>query len=136
MDDYKWTIYKRDSKEVIINKDGFKNFLEMFDASLGFFSFDKKVKYIGVKEPICEEYLPYFCLNKVKNILILRDPRDVLASANYPKGEKHFGLKKPSLFILRTWRKSVEFMRLLADNENFHFLKYEDLVKHPYKELR
>ena len=59
----------------------------------------------------------------------------IVASANYPKGEKFFGGKKPTHFILRSWRKSVEYAYSLKENENFHFLRYEDLVENPHREL-
>lgn len=95
----------------------------------------KDISYLGSKEILCEEYLPYFLNNGQKAIIIIRDPRDVLASANYPKGKKYLGNKKPTLFLLRSWRKSVEFSFYLKDNKNFHFLRYEDLVNNPYKEL-
>ena len=111
------------------------NFINIYNYLVSELSNKNVSLSFGSKEILCEEYMPHMINNGIKVILIMRDPRDVLASANYPKREKHFGLKKPSLFILKTWRKSVEFMRLLAGNENFHFLKYEDLVSNPYKEL-
>ena len=111
------------------------SFINIYNYLVNVLSNKKVSISFGSKEILCEEYMAHMINNGIKVILIIRDPRDVLASANYSKGEKYFGLKKPSLFILKTWRKSLEFMHLLADNENFHFLKYEDLVKHPYKEL-
>ncbi len=82
----------------------------------------------GSKEILCEEYLPYFIKHGVKCIVIIRDPRDVLASANYSKKECYFGGKKPTLFILRAWRKSYDYINLLKGDRNFFFMKYEDLV--------
>jgi hypothetical protein len=110
-------------------------FVSIFEHCLQPFQLYTGVEYLGIKETMCEEFLPYFCRNGYQCIVIIRDPRDVLASANYPKTEKHFGNKRPSLFILRTWRKSVEFAHLLRGNPNFHFLRYEDLVASPYPEL-
>lgn len=113
----------------------FDRFDKLYKTCLGFFKVKNNIRYIGVKEPLCEEYIPYVSEKGFKSIIIIRDPRDVLASANYPKGEKHLGIKKPTLFLLRSWRKSVEFARLWNGNKNFHFLKYEDLVMNPYNEL-
>lgn len=88
----------------------------------------KKANYFGSKEILCEEYMPYLMDNNVKTIVIVRDPRDVLASANYPSKTKFLGNKKPSLFILRSWRKSIEFVKAYNGKGNFLFVKYEDLV--------
>lgn len=113
---------------------GFYNFNEIFEASLNYFSLKNK-EFTGTKETMCEEFLPYLCNNQFKSIIIVRDPRDVVASANYPKGEKHFGSKKPILFILRTWIKSINYIRLLQKNKNLFYFKYEDLVTAPYEIL-
>ena len=113
----------------------FHGYKKVYGKCLEFFDVDKKAAYIGVKEPMCEEFLPYLCENGYKSIVIIRDPRDVLASANYPKKVKYLGSRKPALFILKTWRKSVEYINLLKQNKNFHFLRYEDLVNYPYLEL-
>jgi hypothetical protein len=70
--------------------------------------------------------------NNIKIIVIVRDPRDVLSSVNYPKEQKYLGAKKPALFTLKTWRKSVEFIEYLKNKDNIYVVKYEDLVKKPY----
>ena len=98
-------------------------------------SMKNNTRYYGSKEILCEEYLPSMLNEGIKTIIIIRDPRDVLASANYPRGEKYLGNKKPTLFLLRSWRKSVDFTKYLTSNKNFHYLKYEDLVQNPYTEL-
>ncbi len=110
-------------------------FLCVLEKCTSYYRPKEHCSFLGIKEIMCEEFLPYLCKSGFKCILILRDPRDVLASANYPKGEKYLGGKKPTLFILRSWRKSVEYASLLKDNENFHFLRYEDLIENPYREL-
>jgi len=111
---------------------GFNNVIE---KSLNYFLLKTELTYLGIKETMCEEFLPYLCETGYKCIVIIRDPRDVLASANYPRGTKHFGKKRPSLFILRSWRKSVEYVYSLQKHNNFLFLRYEDLVINPYFEL-
>jgi len=116
-----------------INKE-IHGFLEIFEASLNRFNLKNK-KYIGSKEVMCEEFTPYLCRNRFKSIVVVRDPRDVVVSANYPKEDKHFGNKKPTLFILRTWRKSIDYLNYLRKNKNFIYIKYEDLVTDPYNTL-
>jgi hypothetical protein len=134
MDNYSGQYTKRD-KNVIDDSPVNNGFTGVLDKCLQFYSTDDNCNYLGMKETMCEEFIPYLCLKNYKCIIIIRDPRDVLASANYPKGVKHFGAKKPTLFILKSWRKSVEYVKLLKNNKNFHFLKYEDLVNEPYTEL-
>ena len=112
-----------------------KQFIEVYNFLVKQYSHNKKAEYFGSKEILCEEYLPYMVDNNVKSTIIIRNPKDVLASANYPKGEKYLGSKKPTLFLLRSWRKSVEFTQYLSNHKNFHFLKYEELVKNLYEEL-
>lgn len=111
------------------------SYKKVFEKCLQLYQVDSNISYLGTKEIMCEESLPYLCHNNYKCIIIVRDPRDVLASANYPKGEKYLGAKKPTLFILKSWRKSVEYIYTLKDNDNFYFLCYEDLVNDPYNEL-
>ena len=89
----------------------------------------------GSKEIFCEEFIPLFIKNGIKTIIIVRDPRDVLASANYPRHKKYLGEKKPALFILRTWRKSIEYIEYLRDKNGFYSIMYEDLTENTFKEL-
>lgn len=112
-----------------------KGFEKIYLDSFEYFSGSTK-RIIGSKETMCEEFIPGFLKHGMKAIVIVRDPRDVVASANYPKGEKYFGEKKPLLFILRTWRKSVEFVKMLSGHPNFLYVKYEDLVRFSERELR
>lgn len=135
MDNYNGQYTKRDNKEIFLNNRVFSEFEDLYKSCLLFFNIEINKKYVGVKEPLCEEFIPYFCKKGFKSIIIIRDPRDVLASANYPKNVKHFGSKKPTLFLLRSWRKSFEFIQYLRGNKNIHFLKYEDLVNQPYMQL-
>ena len=135
MDEYDGQYTKRAKKKIAINQNYFKNFLDVFDTSLNYFNLGSDVNFLGIKETLCEEYMPYLCNKDIKCLIIVRDPRDVLASANYPKDNKYFGDKKPTLFLLRTWRKSVEFIKYLQENKHFYYLRYEDLVNNPYEEL-
>jgi len=94
------------------------------------------VRYTGMKEIMCEEFLPYLGQAGYRCIVIVRDPRAVLASANYPRTERYLGAKKPALFLLRGWRKSIEYAHMLEGQAFFHMLRYEDLVSDPVTELR
>jgi hypothetical protein len=85
----------------------------------------------GGKETICEEFLPYLLECGGGGVLILRDPRDVLASLNHGRGVHFAGDLKPTLFNIRNWRKSVAFAIHLAGHRRFVWLRYEDLVTRP-----
>ena len=117
--------------KLLENLIGFK---EIYERALDCYEVKNKT-YIGSKEIMCEEFLTYFTNNGTKSIVIVRDPMDVLASPNYPRHKKYLGEKKPTLFILRTWKKSVKHINQLKNNKNFCFIRYEDLVCEPYKSL-
>jgi hypothetical protein len=135
MRDYSGQKTRPDIEPVAFNAERSPGFKQLLDHCLHFFKVKPEAKFVGLKEIMCEEYLPYLGAAGYKCIVILRDPRDVLASANYPGGEKYLGDKKPTLFLLRSWRKSAEFAWQLGDESYFHFLRYEDLVDDPCREL-
>lgn len=85
----------------------------------------------GGKETICEEFLPYFLNHGWRCVLILRDPRDVVASLNHGRGPEYGGPLKPTLFNIRNWRKSVAYSLHLEGHAGFLWLRYEDLVADP-----
>lgn len=85
----------------------------------------------GAKEVMCEEFMPYFVKSGIKCILIVRDPRDIIASLNFGNGKNYGGNIRPTLFNIRNWRKSIAFLIELEGHENFLSLKYEDLVSNP-----
>jgi len=90
----------------------------------------------GSKETICEEFLPYFLDHGWRCALILRDPRDVVASLNHGRGPEYGGRLKPTLFNVRNWRKSVAHALHLEGAPGFMWLRYEDLVADPAAALR
>lgn len=89
---------------------------------------DSSPVFKGSKEIISEEYIEYFLENNVKTLLIIRDVRDVINSANFGKGNKYMGSIRPTLFTIRVWRKSVGIALHFRNNPLFLAIKYEDLV--------
>jgi len=84
--------------------------------------------YVGGKEAFVEEYAPFLLKRGIKTIVIIRDPRDVVASVYNSVVEKYMGESRPLLFLLRAWRKSVALSLAYEDDPNFTWLTYEDLV--------
>jgi len=91
--------------------------------------------WYGGKETLAEELLPHLLAAGVRCLLVLRDPRDVLASLNHGRGGLHGGRPKPTLWNLRHWRKSIAFALHLASRAGFCWLRYEDLVEDPERIL-
>jgi hypothetical protein len=92
-------------------------------------------RWYGSKESICEEYVPALLDRGFRCVIILRDPRDVVASLNHGRGQEYGGAIKPTLFNIRNWRKSVAFALALEGHPRFHWCRYEDLVADPLSEL-
>lgn len=82
----------------------------------------------GIKEVLCEEFIPFFLQQGIKCLLILRDPRSVIASMRGGVGQRYTGSPRPLLFELRNWRKSVAFAIRYSSNNNLMTIKYEDLI--------
>jgi hypothetical protein len=81
----------------------------------------------GAKETSCEEYLPYLLSRSVRCLLVLRDPRGVLASLNHGRGRAFGGRLKPTLFNVRVWRKSARFALRLQGRPGFRCLRFAAL---------
>lgn len=90
-----------------------------------------QVGFLGAKEIICEEFIPFLLSKGEYAIVIIRDPRDVVTSLNFGQGSSYMGKIRPILYTLRQWRKSVSFCLEYQDRPNFAYLRYEDLVKDP-----
>ncbi|MGM0411340.1 MAG: sulfotransferase, partial [Bacillota bacterium] len=93
--------------------------------------------YSGSKEVLCEEYLPFILsqINDTKGIIIIRDPRDVITSLSFGCYKQHTGKRRPILFDLRNWRKSVAFGLYLQEKSNFKLVTYEDIVTKTFNTL-
>jgi hypothetical protein len=95
----------------------------------------KDAAWFGSKETTCEEYVPPLLDRGFRCAIILRDPRDLLTSLNYGRGREFGGELKPTLFNVRSWRKSVAFALALEGHPRFVRCRYEDLVTDPEGEL-
>lgn len=96
---------------------------------------DIKARWFGSKETVCEELLPYLLERGFRCILIVRDPRDVVASLNHGRGPEFGGATKPTWFNIRSWRKSASYALALHGHPRFHWCRYEDLVTDSAAEL-
>lgn len=91
--------------------------------------------YVGSKEILCEEYVPYLLAHGIRIVMIIRDPRDMIASANFRQRDSFVGADRPVLYSLRVWRKSVAFAMAYERHPNLRWLRYEDLVAKPVQNL-
>jgi hypothetical protein len=111
---------------------GFAEVVASLDRSL---SGDADAEVFGSKETICEEYVPPLLDRGFRCVILIRDPRDVVASLNHGRGSKFAGELKPTLFNIRSWRKSVAFALAMDGHPRFAWCRYEDLVANPGGEL-
>ncbi len=122
---------RREAFAQITSEHDFADVVRVLDHALS----RKEARWFGSKETICEEYVPYLLDRGFRCAIILRDPRDLLASLNYGRGREFGGELKPTLFNVRSWRKSVAFALAMDAHPRFAHCKYEDLVLHPMGEL-
>lgn len=91
--------------------------------------------YQGSKEVLIEEYIPYLLRKAVKVIVVVRDPRDMISSLNFREKDNLTGSRRPILFSLRAWRKSVAYCLENEEDENFLWFRYEDFINRPQETL-
>ncbi len=96
----------------------------------------------GAKVSWSEEFLPAMAraFDDMRFVLVVRDLRAIVASQNSKTHGRGVG-KRPLLFYVRHWRKSVAFLRRLAVHDEdlrhrMHVVRYEDLVREPEETLR
>lgn len=87
--------------------------------------------WTGSKEILCEEYVPYLLDRGERVVLVVRDPRAVLASVFLGVGPAYSGRARPVLFHLRTWRKSAAFALAYEEHPGLALVRYEDLLAGP-----
>ena len=88
-------------------------------------------RILGSKEILVEEYVPYLLDQGVHAVVILRDPRDMIASLNFRERDNATGRGRPVLYSMRVWRKSVATALAFEGHPRFRWLQYEDLVASP-----
>ncbi len=92
---------------------------------------NESARWYGSKETICEEFVPFLLDRGFRCAIIIRDPRDMVASLNSGRGYEFGGSIKPTLNNVRTWRKSVAFALAMDAIPRFHWCRYEDLASRP-----
>lgn len=93
-------------------------------------------RWFGSKEANCEELVPYFLEQGFRCAIVIRDPRDVVSSLNHGDGSTYGGAIKPTLFNVRSWRKSVRFALQCESKPHVYWCRYEDLVRDPASIMR
>lgn len=91
---------------------------------------------VGSKEILCEEFVPALASSGVSCVLVLRDPRAVVASANHGRYHASVGDRYPLLMMIRLWRKSAAYASRLQGDPRVRVLRYEDLVREPDRSVR
>ena len=87
--------------------------------------------WVGSKEIVCEEFAALVVARGGGAVIVIRDPRDMLASSLHGDARTFVGARRPTLFLLRQWRKSVAFALHLHRRPGFAAVRYEDLVADP-----
>jgi len=91
----------------------------------------KRPAVVGSKEILCDEYLPALLDAGVKCVLLVRDPRGVIASANNGSYREMVGDRYPLMMLIRLWRKSAAYWLRFRSDPRVQTIRYEDLVAAP-----
>jgi hypothetical protein len=86
---------------------------------------------LGSKEILCEEFAPAMLAAGVPTLLVLRDPRAVLASAFNGRYRDDVGDRYPVMQMLGLWRKSAAAWLAHRGKPGALVLRYEDVVDAP-----
>lgn len=113
------------------------SFSELIERLLGVWSQNtaKPPAYTGLKEVICEEFIPYLLECGWKVIGVIRDPRAVIASMFLGSSGAFVNRRITILYAVRQWRKSVAFALRFRSHPNYFRLMYEDLVTKPHESI-
>ena len=116
-----------------------KTFAEFYDSLIWLLKDiygSAETEQVGTKVSWSEEYLLPLAraFPDMKFIFVVRDLRAIVSSQNNKKGPG--AGKRPLLFYIRNWRKSVAFgtilTRILDDvRDRILFLRYEDMIADP-----
>ncbi|WP_417487153.1 hypothetical protein [Maricaulis sp.] len=93
------------------------------------------VKSIVWKETFAEEFVPGLLAAGHHCLIIVRDPRDSIASQFAGRGEQFVGGPRPLLFVCRQWRKSALFALAMSGTPGFHTVRFESLARNPVSTL-
>lgn len=85
----------------------------------------------GSKEILCEEFIPSLLDAGVRCVLVLRDPRGVIASANNGRYQASVGDQYPIMMLLRLWRKTAAYWLRYRDHPLATVVRYEDVASDP-----
>jgi hypothetical protein len=107
----------------VYSKSFLKNQFDNFEGS--FYDLINKTSSCVIKEVFAEDYIPYFLHLKTPTLLIIRDPRDMIASLQ--EGNQ-MGDLRGIYFHLLMWRKSVAFALEYNSSPHFKFILLEDLL--------
>jgi hypothetical protein len=84
---------------------------------------------LASKEALLEEFIPAFVEAGIRVLLVVRDPRAVVASTIGPASGAWTGRPRPLLHSIRLWRKSVAYA--LRYTESITFARLEDFASDP-----
>ncbi|WP_111265583.1 sulfotransferase [Marilutibacter maris] len=96
----------------------------------------QEVRLLGSKEVLCEEFVPAFLSAGQRCVLVLRDLRGVVASANNGRYRDLVGDRYPTMMLVRMWRKSAAYWLRYRHHPNVLALRYEDVASNPSEALQ
>lgn len=126
----------RDSEKIkpLLNEVKASNFRELL-RELIFLIYrsygDISTNFVGFKCTFAELFIAptIKALPNSKILCVVRDPRAIFASQIFPKKDY------PILYVVRQWRKSIEYILQNISLKNVYVLRYEDLVDNPERSM-
>lgn len=90
-----------------------------------------EARLVGAKEIVVDEFVPTLLEYGHHVVLVVRDLRAVVASSLHGTARDYVGDARPTLFTIRTWRRTVAMALAHRAHSRCHILRYEDLVDAP-----
>lgn len=91
---------------------------------------------VGSKEVLCEEYVLPLADAGTQCVIVIRNPKAVVASASFGRYRAIVGDRYPLLMLIRLWRKSARHCIRLRERSDVHVVRYEDLATDSTSALR